>query len=79
MLILKRKNSLRRVNNTTMKIQLHELITRLNPNTLIRVERNHVILLEDKVDNIDDLLGYHYNLVEDLYLNMLNILVIVID
>lgn len=80
MLILKkRKNSLRRVNNTTMKIQLHELITRLNPNTLIRVERNHVILLEDKVDNIDDLLGYHHNLVEDLYLNMLNILVIVID
>lgn len=62
-----------------MKIQLHELITNLKPNTSIRVEQNHVILIDDTVQNIDDLLGYHHNLVKDLYLNMLNTLIIVIE
>lgn len=62
-----------------MKIQLHELITRLKPDTVVRIEKNHIILLEDEVANIDDLLGYHHNLVEDLYLNMINTLVIVIE
>lgn len=62
-----------------MKIQLHELMTRLKPNTMVRIEKNHIILIEDEVANIDDLLGYHHNLVEDLYLNMINTLVIVIE
>lgn len=62
-----------------MKIQLHELITKLKPNTSVRVEQNHVILIDDEVQNIDDLLGYHHNLVENLYLNMLNTLIIVIE
>lgn len=62
-----------------MKIQLHELMTRLKPNTMVRIEKNHIILIEDEVANIDDLLGYHHNLVEDLHLNMINTLVIVIE
>lgn len=62
-----------------MKIQLHELITRLKPDTMVRIEKNCIILIEDEVANIDDLLGYHHNLVEDLYLNMINTLVIVIE
>lgn len=62
-----------------MKIQLHELITRLKPNTMVRIEKNHIILIEDEVANIDDLLGYHHNLVVDLYLNKINTLVIVIE
>lgn len=62
-----------------MKIQLHELMTRLKPNTMVRIEKNHIILIEDEVVNIDDLLGYHHDLVEDLYLNMINTLVIVIE
>lgn len=62
-----------------MKIQLHELMTRLKPDTMVRVEKNHIILIEDEVANIDDLLGYHHNLVEDLHLNMINTLVIVIE
>lgn len=62
-----------------MKIQLHELMTRLKPNTMVRIEKNHIILIEDEVANIDDLLGYHHDLVEDLYLNMINTLVIVIE
>lgn len=62
-----------------MKIQLHELMTRLKPDTVVRIEKNHIILIEDEVANIDDLLGYHHNLVEDLYLNMINTLVIVIE
>lgn len=62
-----------------MKIQLHELMTRLKPDIMVRIEKNHIILLEDEVANIDDLLGYHHNLVEDLYLNMINTLVIVIE
>lgn len=62
-----------------MKIQLHELMTRLKPDTMVRIEKNHIILIEDEVANIDDLLGYHHNLVEDLYLNMINTLVIVIE
>lgn len=62
-----------------MKIQLHELITNLKPNTSIRVEQNHVILIDKEVRDIEDLLGYHHNLVKDLYLNMLNTLVIIIE
>ena len=62
-----------------MKIQLHELMTRLKPDTMVRIEKNHIILIEDEVANIDDLLGYHHNLVEDLYLNMINTLVIVVE
>lgn len=62
-----------------MKIQLHELMTRLKPNTMVRIEKNHIILIEDEVANIDDLLGYHHNLVEDLHLNLINTLVIVIE
>ena len=62
-----------------MKIQLHELITRLKPDTVVRIEKNHIILIEDGVANIDDLLGYHHDLVEDIYLNMINTLVIVIE
>ena len=62
-----------------MKIQLHELMTRLKPDTMVRIEKNHIILIEDEVANIDDLLGYHHSLVEDLYLNMINTLVIVIE
>ena len=61
-----------------MKIQLHELMTRLKPNIMVRIEKNHIILIEDEVANIDDLLGYHHNLVEDLHLNLINTLVIVI-
>ena len=66
-----------------MKIQLHELMTRLKPDTMVRIEKNHIILIEDEVANIDDLiddlLGYHHNLVEDLHLNLINTLVIVIE
>lgn len=62
-----------------MKIQLHELMTRLKPDTMVRIEKNHIILIEDEVANIDDLLGYHHDLVEDLHLNLINTLVIVIE
>lgn len=62
-----------------MKIQLHELLTRLLPDTVVRIERDNVILIENEVANINDLLGYHHNLVKDLYPNMLNTLIITIE
>ena len=63
-----------------MKIQLHELISRLKPDIVVRVERDNFILIEDKASNIDDNLSeYQHYLVKDLYLNMLNKLIITIE
>ena len=61
------------------RIQLHELLVRLQPDINVRIQKDFEVLIEGRVKDIHDLLGYHHNPVENIHLNLLGTMIIVIE
>lgn len=58
-----------------MSIELHELVASLRPETFIVVSRGKKELLRGTVADINDLHGFHHNLVIDIRRTLGNVVI----